>query len=200
PKPYSRSFVVHLDSWYAQSHPDEDFAETFAVWLTPDGDWRERFKGWPARKKLEYVDGLMKEIAGKPPVVRTRRKVDPVHTMRKTLGEHYARKRKHYGVERPNFYDRDLRRLFSDAPDFRGNMKASRFIARIKRDVRRRVAEATGEYQYTIDQVIEDMIRRANELNLRLKVSEEKASLDFVILLTVQTMNYLHSGRHRVAL
>ncbi len=200
PKPYSRSFVVHLDSWYAQSHPDEDFAETFAVWLTPDGDWRERFKGWPARKKLEYVDGLMKQIAGKPPVVRTRRKVDPVHTMRKTLGEHYARKRKHYGVERPNFYDRDLRRLFSDAPDFRGNMKASRFIARIKRDVRRRVAEATGEYQYTIDQVIEDMIRRANELNLRLKVSEEKASLDFVILLTVQTMNYLHSGRHRVAL
>ena len=79
-------------------------------------------------------------------------------------------------------------------------MKASRFIARIKRDVRRRVAEATGEYQYTIDQVIEDMITRANELGLRLKVSEEKAGLDFVILLTVQTMNYLHSGRHRVAL
>jgi len=170
------------------------------VWLTPDGDWRERFKDWPAIKKLEYVDRLMKEIAGKPPVVRTRRKVDPVHTMRKTLREHYARKRKHYGVERPNFYDRDLRRLFSDEPQYRGNMKASRFIARIKRDVRRRVAEATGEYQYTIDQVIEDMITRANELGLRLKVSEEKASLDFVILLTVQTMNYLHSGRHRVAL
>jgi hypothetical protein len=200
PKPYSKSFVVHLDSWYAQSHPDEDFAETFAVWLTPDDDWRQRFAGWPALKKLAYVDSLMKEIAGKPPVVKTRRKVDPVHTMRKTLGEHYARKRKHYGVERPNFYDRDLRRLFSDEPQYRGNMKASRFIARIKRDVRRRVAAATGEYQYTIDQVIEDMIARANELNLRLKVSEEKAGLDFVILLTVQTMNYLHSGRHRVAL
>ncbi|MDQ3069631.1 MAG: putative zinc-binding metallopeptidase [Acidobacteriota bacterium] len=200
PKPYSKSFVVHLDSWYAQSHPDEDFAETFAVWLTPDGDWHERFKDWPAVKKIEYVDGLMKDIAGKPPAVRTRRRVDPVHTMRKTLREHYARKRKHYGVERPNFYDRDLRRLFSDEPQYRGNMKASRFIARIKRDVRRRVAEATGEYQYTIDQVIEDMIRRANDLGLRLKVDAEKASLDFVILLTVQTMNYLHSGRHRVAL
>ena len=67
PKPYSKSFVVHLDSWYAQSHPDEDFAETFAVWLTPDGDWRERFRDWPAIKKLEYVDRLMKEIAGQPP-------------------------------------------------------------------------------------------------------------------------------------
>ena len=79
-------------------------------------------------------------------------------------------------------------------------MKAARFIARIRRDVRRMVAEWTGEYQYTIDQVIEDMIRRANELNLRLREPEEQAKLDFIILLTVQTMNYLHSGRHRVAL
>ena len=35
PRPYSKSFVIHLDAWYAQSHPDEDFAETFAVWLHP---------------------------------------------------------------------------------------------------------------------------------------------------------------------
>ena len=64
PKPYSRSFVVHLDSWYAQSHPDEDFAETFAVWLTPGSNWRERYAGWPALRKLEYVDELMRGIAG----------------------------------------------------------------------------------------------------------------------------------------
>jgi hypothetical protein len=79
-------------------------------------------------------------------------------------------------------------------------MKAARFIARVRREVRRRVAAWTGEYQYTIDQVLEDMIDRANELNLRLVASEEQAKLDFVIMLTVQTMNYLHSGRHRVAL
>jgi hypothetical protein len=42
PKPYSKSFVLHLDSWYAQSHPDEDFAETFAVWLSPNSEWRQR--------------------------------------------------------------------------------------------------------------------------------------------------------------
>ena len=79
-------------------------------------------------------------------------------------------------------------------------MKAARFIARVRRDVRRMVAEWTGEYQYTIDQVIEDMIKRANELNLRLREPEDQAKLDFIILLTVQTMNYLHSGGHRVAL
>jgi hypothetical protein len=62
------------------------------------------------------------------------------------------------------------------------------------------IAEWTGEYQYTIDQVIENMIKRAAELNLRLRSEEEQAKLDFTILMTVQTMNYLHSGRHRVAL
>ena len=65
PKPYSKSFVLHLDSWYAQSHPDEDFAETFAVWLNPQSDWRPRYADWPALKKLEYMDALMADIAGK---------------------------------------------------------------------------------------------------------------------------------------
>src|SRR5437867_1552808 len=68
PRPYSRSYVVHLDDWYAQSHPDEDYAETFAVWLTPGLDWRERYKGWKALHKLEYLDALMGSIAGQPPV------------------------------------------------------------------------------------------------------------------------------------
>ena len=76
----------------------------------------------------------------------------------------------------------------------------ARFIARVRPDVRRRVASWTGEYQYTIDQVLAAMLKRANELNLRLTVPEDRAKMDFLVLLTVQTMNYLHSGRHRVAL
>ena len=199
PKPYSKSFVLHLDSWYAQSHPDEDFAETFAVWLSLT-DWRERYVGWPAVKKLEYMDALMHDIAGKRMLVQSHRRVEPLSSIRKTLRAHYERKRRHYGLLHPDFYDRDLRRLFSDAPEHTGNMKAARFIARVRRVVRRMVAGWTGEYQYTIDQVIEAMTRRANELNLRLKDTEERTKLDFLVLLTVQTMNYLHSGRHRVAL
>ncbi len=200
PKPYSKSFVLHLDSWYSQSHPDEDFAETFAVWLTPDADWRTRYGDWPALRKLEYMDELMREIAGRPPVVAVRRRVEPLERIRTTLGRHYAKKRAHYGLEYPNFYDRDLRRLFSDAEEHRRNPKASRFMQSIRRDVRRLVAEWTGSYQYTIDRVIEDMIARSAELGLRLKYPEDRTKLDLTILVTVQTMNYLHSGRHRVAL
>jgi hypothetical protein len=200
PKPYSKSFVMHLDPWYAQSHPDEDFAETFAVWLTPQSNWPQRYAGWPAMKKLEYMDALMCSLRGRKPLVAFTHEVDPVGRMRKTLRQHYRRKRRHYGVDHPKFYDRDLRRLFSDAPEFAGNMTAAQFLGRIRRPVRRLVADWTGIYQYTIDKVLEDMISRSRELKLRLAVPEEQARYEFTVLLTVQTMNYLHSGRHRVAL
>jgi hypothetical protein len=200
PKPYSKSFVLHLDSWYAQSHPDEDFAETFAVWLTPNSEWRARYTGWRAGQKLEYMDGLMRSLRGKSARIDNPTEIDGLPHQRKTLRQHYRMKRKHYGVDYPNFYDRDLRRLFSDAPEFEDNITAAQFIARIRRPTRRVVASWTGIYQYTIDQVLEDMISRSRELKLRLAVSEEQARQEFTVLLTVQAMNYLHSGGHRLFL
>jgi hypothetical protein len=200
PKPYSKSFVQHLDHWYAQSHPDEDFAETFAVWLDPQGMWATRYAGWPAQRKLEYMDRLMRELARKRPVVTTRRTVDPLSRLKKTLGEHYRKKREHYGLDHPDFYESDLRNLFSDAPQYAKNMSAAQFVRRIRRDVRSTVASFTDSYQYTIDQLLSKIIDRCRELNLRLTDGEETTKIDFMVFLTVQTMNYLHSGRHRVAL
>jgi hypothetical protein len=200
PKPYSRSFVLHLESWYAQSHPAEDFAETFAVWLTPDAQWRARYVGWPALRKLEYMDDLMRDIAGRDPVIDPGKPVDPLPRVRRSLGTHYQRKRIKYGVDYPNFYDRDLRRLFSDRSERGPDVEAAAFLLRIRKDVRRRVARYTGEKQYTIDQVIENMIRRCRELGLRVTGSEDRAQMDFTALLTAQAVNHLHSSRHRLVL
>ena len=200
PKPYSKSFVLHLDSWYAQSHPDEDFAETFAVWLTPNSEWRQRYAEWRALGKLEYMDSLMDSLRGAAAPVQNPDEVDPLNGLRSTLRQHYRNKRRYYGVDYPNFYDRDLRRLFSDAPEFAHAMPAAQFINRIRRSVRRVVSGWTGIYQYTIDQVLEDMIARCRELNLRLAVPEDQGRQEFTVLLTVQAMNYLHSGGHRLFL
>jgi hypothetical protein len=126
--------------------------------------------------------------------------VDALPRLRKTLRQHYRAKRRHYGLDYPNFYDRDLRRLFSAAPEFSDNITAAQFIGRIRRQVRRVVASWTGIYQYTIDQVLEDMIARCRELKLRLSTPEEQARQEFTVLLTVQAMNYLHSGGHRLFL
>lgn len=200
PKPYSKSYVQHLDHWYAQSHPDEDFAETFAVWLDPNSMWASRYAGWPAQRKLDYMDGLMRELARTRPRVTSKRRMDPLPRLKKTLGEHYRKKREHYGLDHPDFYDSDLYNLFANGPDFAKNLSAARFVRRIRKEVRSTVASFTDSYQYTIDQLIERIIDRCRELNLRLTDSEESTKIDFIVFLTVQTMNYLHSGRHRVAL
>lgn len=209
PKPYSRRYVLHLDPWYAQSHPAEDFAETFAVWLKPRSKWRKTYQGWPALKKLVYVDELMQEIRDGKPQVRTRRRVEPIRSIRKTLGQHYKAKRARYGIDHPYSYDRDLRRLFADpaesghrpdsSPVGHGR-SASAFLRRIRPELRRVVARWSGQYQYTIDQVLNEMIERCRELNLRLDRPHADAKRDVLVMLTVQTMNYLHGGHHKFAL
>jgi hypothetical protein len=199
PKPYSKSYVVHLESWYAQSHPDEDFAETFATWLAPGPDWRWRYAGWPALKKLQYVDEVMREIGETPLLVSSRRTPFALATQRRTLRVHYKRKRRHYRVDDRDYYDRDLLQLFA-APETASGIPAARFLTRIRRDVRRRVRRWTGERAYVIDQVLEDMVNRCHDLGLRLLLPEEETRLEFTTLLTARTMTHLRLGRHRVPL
>jgi hypothetical protein len=170
------------------------------VWIDPTSLWTTRYAGWPAQRKLEYVDRLMRELTAVRPRVTSKRQVDPLPRLKKTLGEHYRKKREHYGLDHPDFYENDLRNLFSDAPEYAKNIPAARFVRRIRKEVRSRVASFTDSYQYTIDQLLEEIIERCRELNLRLMDSEDATKTDFMVFLTVQTMNYLHSGRHRVAL
>ena len=200
PKPYSKSFVLHLDMWYAQSHPAEDFAETFAVWLRPRSPWRSQYRGWPALKKLALVDAMMTGLRGKKSIVMSRALVDPVHRIRKTLRKHYQEKRARYEIDGPNFYDRELRRLFSDAPEHARCSTAASFLRRIRPELRRVVAHWTGQYQYTIDQVLKEMIECCRERRLRLARPEVEVKRDAMVMLAVQTVNYLHNGHHRVTL
>jgi hypothetical protein len=151
-------------------------------------------------KKLEYVDTVMTEIRGLKPLVRSRERPDSVARLRKTLQEYYDQKRAHYSLDHPNFYDQDLRRLFSDAPEHSRRQTAASFLEKVGVDLRREVARWTGEYQYTINEVLSEMIGRCRELKLRVHRPRKEVERDALVLLTVQTMNYLHDGRHRVAL
>lgn len=198
PKPYSKSYVLHLDYWYAQSHPAEDWAETFAVWLDPHSRWRKRYRGWSAIKKLQYVDRLMQDVAGRKPLVTTRERVESLPRLRTTLREHYARKKERYGLDYPSFYDRDLRRLFPPLPEGQKGRSAAAYLRRVRPEIRRAVARWTGEYQYTIDKVLAEMIQRCEKLGLRVARDEAEVKQDAMMLLTVQTMNYLHGGHHRL--
>lgn len=200
PKPFSRSHVLHLDWWYAQSHPTEDFAETFAVWLKPASQWRRRYRKWPALKKLEYVDELMRQIAGRQPYIISRALTDPLHRLDRTLREHYQAKQQRYGSRYPDFYDRDLDRLFSELPEHITYPSAVSFLRRVRRPVRKLVASWTGEYSYTIDLVLKEMISRSRERNLRITRPADDVKLELAVWLTKQTMSYVHSRNHRIAI
>ena len=197
PNPASRRYVYHLPLWYAQSHPDEDFAETFAVWLTPRSNWRRRYAGWPALKKLEYVDELIAEIATKKPAVTRRLRVEPLSQLTQTLAEHYEKKRAHYAIDYPKIYDRDLRRIFSDDPRHRRSLAASAFLRRNRAKIRQVVSKWTGEYQLTLDAVFDDMITRCRELKLRAVGSERQLRINFIVLLTAKTVYSLCSRSRR---
>ena len=181
----------------AQSHPDEDFAETFAVWLRPRSNWRTRYAGWPALKKLEYVEELMGEIAGEPPPVLTKERVEPLSKLSQTLGEHYQKKQAFYAFTPPKTYDRDLSRLFSADPRHRRAQPAAVFIRRHRAQVRQQIARWTGENQLTLDAVLDDMISRCRELDLRAPGSERKLVINFTILLTAKTMHALFGPSSR---
>ena len=95
PNPRSKNYVLHLPGWYAQSHPSEDFAETFAVWLRPGSRWKQHYAEWPAYRKLAYVDTLMSELEGVPPKTTPRTRPYALSQLTVTLREHYSAKRAH---------------------------------------------------------------------------------------------------------
>jgi hypothetical protein len=198
PRPYSKRFVQHLPNWYAQSHPHEDWAETFAVWLTPNSDWRKRYRDWPAIKKLEYVDALMQEIRTKPPVLRNRRVALPLSELKMTLREYYADKQKRYGKDKVEFSDVDLSRLFSNDESHKHNEKASTYIRRIRDEVADIVSGWTGEYNYRIDEVLKGMIARCDELDLRVARDDAAMKTELAACLTMLVVTKLHTGGFRI--
>ncbi len=199
PQPGSRDYVFNLDAWYAQAHPAEDFAETFAVWLKAGG-WRRQYEGWGAMRKLEYVDHLMGELAGRPLLRSSRREVDALPALTKTLREHYQKKRAHYTIHWPAFYERNLYRIFSAEPRHRSFPTAARFLRQIRRDICDIVARGTGVHHYTINHIVRHMIVRCRELNLRVALPDQETRQLSIVTLTMQVMQVLRTGYHRIPL
>ncbi|MEM1026877.1 MAG: putative zinc-binding metallopeptidase [Planctomycetota bacterium] len=200
PRPGSRKYVVHLPAWYAQAHPAEDFAETFAVWLRPKSRWRHEYAGWPALRKLEYVADLAKELGDVVPPVRSRATPENISRDTRTLREHYRAKRLFYADEFPDFYDADLRKIFSDDVRYAGRPTAASFLRRARPQLREDAARWTGAHPYTVDQVLRDMIDRSRELKLRLAVPQPAAVKEATLMVTVNTAHFMQSGHHPVAL
>ncbi len=197
-RPYSKNFVRHLDGFYAQYHPDEDFAETFSVWLTPNLDWRVQYKNWKVIKKLEYIDRLMKEIQGKEPLAKAGKKYWHVSSLKRTLQNHYKKRRHVCAEDFAHFHDENLRRIFSEQSQENKKMpSAAKSIRKYRREILNNVSMWTGEKKYIINDLFKDICQRCRVLKLVVKSSENTAILKVATYITALAMNYLHTGWFR---
>ena len=194
-RPYSRRFVRHLDDYYAQSHPEEDFAETVAIWLTPDLEWRQQYRDWKALEKIEYVDGIMQKLAGTPPLVFSRAKISDASRLRSKLEAHYKRRRRTYAQEFPDFFDADLQKLFVGAAASPDSERAAVFLRRTNKLILSAVSTWTGEPKFTINRLLRALTERCAELDLRLKT--ESAGVEIAAYLATLASHYRLTGRFK---
>ena len=197
--PFSRSFVRHILGWYAQKHPDEDFAETFAVWLTPDEDWRAAYAGWPAMEKLEYVDGVMGELSARgerPPAVPAAPAADdlPVEAMRYTVRQYYERAHQSMPIGDARQFDIDLRRIFVSAEDAPGGESAGAFVERHAGEIVSRLAYWTSEPPSVVRSLVNHIVLRAGDLNLRVGSLEASTLIELTAFGTAVAMHH-RAGR-----
>ncbi len=174
-RPGSRRYVHHLGDWYAQSHPTEDFAETFAVWLKPNSDWRRSYEDWPALDKLSFVEELMQQVREQPPLVRTRVHIEPLAQNRRTLAEHYAAKLARYRHFLRSDADEMLLKVFTPRPRRSAAPRASVMLREGKPLLVASVAREAEVDRYAVYQVLRRAIARAAELDLYLRGSRREA-------------------------
>jgi hypothetical protein len=165
-RPGSRRYVHHLGEWYAQAHPAEDFAETFAVWLKPKSDWRKTYASWPALSKLSLVDELMASVRGRSPPVANRRRVDAIATDTRTLAEVYRSKlaqSRNYGR---GLADELLLKVFSVEPPRAAAVRAATLLRSRKSELVASASRALGMERYSVYQILRILIDRSDALKL----------------------------------
>src|SRR3984885_3030211 len=136
PRPGSRRFVQHLGAWYAQAHPTEDFAETFAVWLKPRSAWRREYEGWPAFTKLEFIDELAAEIGEAKPKVTDRSHIEDISEENSTLRSPDNAKLARYRMPRRSGADELLLKVFTTVPRSSRAPKAASVLRDMRNDLR----------------------------------------------------------------
>lgn len=192
--PFSRLYVRHILGWYAQKHPDEDFAETFAVWLTPGIDWQSEYAGWPALEKLRYVDRLMSEIRDLHPEAPVPTPDDmPVEAMTYTVAEHYDSDGERIPLDDPRQFDVDLRRIFASGEQAPAGMRADVFIKRHYREILLRLSYWTGENPAVVRLLIDHLVARAAQLGLRVSGLEAATLIELTAFGAAVVMNYRHT-------
>lgn len=196
PRPFSRKYVVHISGWYAQKHPDEDFAETFAVWLTPGSDWQNRYRSWGALKKLQYVEATMTSVGRATPPVTLAEPDLEVDQMEETVLDHYRARNlaERVDLQLGDQLDQDLCNLF-EAPE-PSSARADNLVRAERETLLQAVTQYSGVSRSLARSVLEHLQERIALLNLTVRREQTHTYVTrLAALLTALTMNHLYTDR-----
>ncbi len=197
--PLSREHVRHILGWYAQKHPDEDFAETFAVWLTPGLDWRSEYRGWGALAKLEWMDRVVSELSALAPDAPELTSDDlPVEAMDWTLAEHYAQD-EHLAVGDARQFDGDLRRVFATSKDAPAGEPAHEYLERHEGELVARLSYWSGVGPSAVRSLLRALAGRAETLGLRVAGLEATTLIELSAFGTAVAMHWRYTHAFRAA-
>jgi hypothetical protein len=195
-RPYSKNYVRHLREGYAQAHPEEDWAETFAVWLTPGENWRQKYKGWAALGKLSYMNKLMTDLKGRMPRVKSKEVIDSLADSKLTLRKYYSRKALSRRVKGRAFFGSKLKKIFNRGSGISGES----LLLTNKSKLRRAVAAQTGQYQYEIEPMLKDLLKETRGSTLYYHGDVKKLETKLTTLLVEESSRFKRQGRHRIVM
>jgi len=203
PEPFSRRYVRHLPGWYAQKHPDEDWAETFAVWMTPGVDWRKAYGGWPvAAAKLAFCERTMAAIRGRDPVVTAADLDEDVGDIEYSLGQYY-RDDSAGPHDMPPGLDGALLAIFEDLSGEAGMSldeplaPADALIRRLEPELMANVFRWTGHFPERTRVLLRYLAERAGRLQQGYaRTREMTAIVALTTLVTGLAMNYVQRGSY----
>jgi len=202
PIPFSRRYVVHLPGWYAQKHPDEDWAETFAVWMTPSRDWRGEYAERPtALAKLDYCDRTVQRIKDLEPRVSSAELDEDVAQINYTI-EHFYGQPPGSIEQLAATLDGALKAIFEDEGRPEGATSAIRkpggaLLRKLQRQLMADIYRWTGHFPEHTRQLVRHLAERADQLQqVYPENREQEMAVAITALVAALATNHVHRGSY----
>ncbi|MDH5580889.1 MAG: putative zinc-binding metallopeptidase [Bdellovibrionales bacterium] len=190
PRPHDKNYVQHLDEYYAQAHPDEDWAETFAIWLNPKSNWREVYKNWPCIKKIELCDEIINKIKNKRPLCQKVIETEPFTKIDISLKNYYDdKKRRLKLLKRKKFEELLIKEISIDT---------KKEIQKEKTTIKTQLCHSLNRKEHFIDKFIEDILEICSRHKIKLKKTKRNKKISILELLKSSSDEYFKSGIHKV--
>ena len=192
---FSKDYVRYLPGWYAQKHPDEDFAETFAVWMTPRSGWRKRYRGWGAMAKLRYMDRIAKQLGNVDPLRKRGEPDITVSDMEMTIAEFYRRSTEQTPLLEVTL-DSDLTTMFNASKKRKTSDPAGPFLQKNRKAMVDHISSWTAMQRPLVRRLMESIEKRSTELGLMIDRRKEAEHLsEITVFVTTLVMNHLARGK-----